>query len=89
MGLDFDPSVAFHELAHSEGNEAANRELASFRAADQAQALAWVSVARGRSQALKASEPVEPTDHDLASPLNRWQRNYVAALKIAELELSS
>lgn len=88
MGLDFDPSIAVHELAHSEGNEVANRELAWFRTADQPQALAWVSIARGRAQSLGDLEIGEITDHDLARPLDRWLRNNVAALKIAELELT-
>lgn len=88
MGLDFDPAIAFHELAHKEGNGEANRELAWFRAADKAQAIAWVAISRGRAQGLGSLQPAELTDHDLASPLARWQRNYVAALKVAELELS-
>ena len=34
-------------------------------------------------------EPQHPPEaHDLAFPLRRWRRNYIAALKIAELELS-
>jgi len=88
MGLDFEPIMAFHELAHKEGNHEANRELAWFRAADEAQALAWVAVSRGRAQGLGQLCPAALTDHDLAKPLPRWERNYVVALKIAELELS-
>lgn len=88
MDLNFDPAIAFHELAHVEGNELANRELAWFRAADEAQALKWVDVSRGRAQNLGTLEIEEVTTHDLARPLDRWLRNYVAALKIAELELS-
>lgn len=88
MDLNFDPSIAFHELAHVEGNEVANRELAWFRAADEAQAPRWVDVSRGRAQDLEALEIEEVTTYDLARPLDRWLRNYVAALKIAELELS-
>ncbi|HYD12005.1 MAG TPA: hypothetical protein VEC11_04085 [Allosphingosinicella sp.] len=88
MELDFDPSIAFHELAHFEGNDVANRELAWFRAADEPQALAWVAIARGRSQSLGGPAVSKITGHDLARPLARWRRNYVAALKIAELELA-
>ena len=88
MEIDFDPAIAFHELAHGEGNGVAHRELAWFRAADAAHVSAWVSISRGRSQSLGALEIGNiPTD-DLARPLQRWLRNYVAALKIAELELS-
>jgi hypothetical protein len=88
MGVDFDPAIAFHELAHKAGNEEANRELAWFRASDEAQALAWVDISRGRSETLGRLKPASLTDHDLAAPLNRWERNYIVALKIAELELS-
>lgn len=88
MGLDFDPGIAFHELAHKEGNDEANRELAWFRAGDEAQALAWVDVSRGRTETLGHLSPAPLTSHDLAAPLNRWERNYIVALKIAELELS-
>ncbi len=88
MNLNFEPVVAFHELAHKEGNEDANRELSWFRAADQPQALAWVAVSRGTAQRLGDLRPAAVTDHDFARPLPRWERNYVVALKIAELELS-
>ena len=88
MGVDFDPTIAFHELAHKAGNEEANRELAWFRASDEAQALAWVKISRGRSETLGPLKPASLTYHDLAAPLNRWERNYIVALKIAELELS-
>lgn len=89
MNLNFDPAIAFHELAHAEGNEVANRELAWFRAADDARALQWVDVSRGRARGLGTLRIETATAHDLARPLDRWLRNYVAALKIAELELSS
>lgn len=88
MGLDFDPAIAFHELAHKAGNEEANLELAWFRASDEAQALAWVDISRGRSETLGLLKPALLTSHDLAAPLARWERNYIVALKIAELELS-
>ena len=88
MDINFNPSIALHELAYCEGNDIANRKLAWFRAADQAQALAWVSISRGRSQSLGEMQIDDITTDDLTGPLHRWQRNYVAALKIAELELS-
>ncbi len=88
MNLNFEPVVAFHELAHKEGNEEANRELAWFRAADQPQALAWVAVSRGTAHGLGDLRPAALTDHNFARPLPRWERNYVVALKIAEIELS-
>lgn len=88
MNLNFDPAIAFHELAHTQGNEEANREIAWFRASDDAQALAWVDISRGRAQTLGRLSPAPLTSHDLAAPLDRWERNYIVALKIAELELS-
>jgi len=88
MDLNFDPLIAFHELAHKEGNKEANRELAWFRASDDAQALAWVDISRGRAQTLGLTGHAPLTSHDLAAPLNRWERNYIVALKIAELELT-
>lgn len=89
MALNFDPAIAFHELAHKEGNDEANRELAWFRASDNAQALAWVDISRGRAETLGELGPAPMTSHDLAAPLDRWLRNYIVALKIAELELSN
>lgn len=88
MDLNFDPAIAFHEFAHKVGNDEANRELAWFRASNEAQARAWVEISRGRAQTLGRLEPLALTSHDLAAPLNRWERNYIVALKIAELELS-
>lgn len=88
MALNFDPLIAFHELAHKEGNDQANHELAWFRASDDAQALAWIDISRGRAETLGLLSPAPLTSHDLAAPLDRWERNYVVALKIAELELS-
>lgn len=88
MDLNFDPAIAFHELAHKEGNEEANRELAWFHASDDAQALAWVDISRGRARTLGLLSHAPLTSHDLAAPLDRWERNYIVALKIAELELA-
>jgi hypothetical protein len=88
MNLNFDPAIAFHELAHKEGNDEANRELSWFRASNDAQALAWVNISRGRAETLGLLHPALLTSHDLAAPLARWERNYIVALKIAELELS-
>jgi hypothetical protein len=88
MDLNFDPAIAFHELAHKEGNDEANRELSWFRASDDARALAWVDISRGRTETLGLLSPAPLTSHGLAAPLDRWQRNYIVALKIAELELT-
>jgi hypothetical protein len=88
MDLNFDPSIAFHESGISDGNATANRELAWFRAADNASALAWVDVSRGRANALGIVAHGTETNYDFTMPLARWRRNYVAALKVTELELS-
>lgn len=88
VNLDIEPSIAFHELAHYQGNEVACEELQWFRAADFGQAQAWIDVALGRSDALPVAEPAPPQDLDLAFPLARWRRNYAALLKTAQLELN-
>jgi hypothetical protein len=88
MNLDIDPGVAFHELAHRDGNAVANEELRWFRAADHGQAWGWIDIAMGRQDRLPSVIPGEPTALDLAAPIHRWRCNYAAALKIATLELS-
>ncbi len=89
LDIQIEPSIAFHELAQLQGNDAANLELARFRDADNADPYPWRNLAFGDLNALDPMEPQHPPEtHDLAFPLRRWRRNYIAALKIAELELS-
>lgn len=89
LDIQIEPSIAFHELAHTQGNDAANLELARFRDADNADPYPWLDLAFGNLDALDPLEPQRSQErHDLAFPLRRWRRNYIAALKIAELELS-
>lgn len=89
LDIQIEPAIAFHELAQTQGNEAANLELARFRDADNADPHPWLDLAFGDLDALNPMEPQRsPESHDLAFPLRRWQRNYIAALRIAELELS-
>ena len=88
VNFTIDPSIAFHELGHKEGNEIACEELAWFRVADSGNARTWIDLALGRSDRLLADSSVEVERLDLARPLERWRRNYIVALKIAELELS-
>ncbi len=89
LDIQIEPAVAFHELAQTQGNCAANLELARFRDADNADPHSWLDLAFGDLDALDPMEPQRsPESHDLAFPLRRWRRNYIAALKIAELELS-
>jgi hypothetical protein len=88
MDLLIEPSIAFHELAHREGNAVALEELSWFRAADHGQAKAWIDLTQGRVNRLPIAMPRPEKKRDLAFPLNRWRRNYIVALKIAELELA-
>jgi hypothetical protein len=88
MNLQIEPSIAFHELAHQKGNAVALDELSWFSAADHGQARAWIDLAQGRIDRLPIVAPEPLADRDLACPLHRWCRNYVVALKIAELELA-
>lgn len=89
VNLNIDPSIAFHELAHLNGNAEASEELQWFRAADHGQAQAWIDVALKRKDALPLSAPAAQEDYDLSKPLFRWRRNYTVLLKAAELELSN
>lgn len=89
LDIQIEPSIAFHELAQLQGNDAANLELARFRDADNDDPHPWMDLAFGDLDALNSIAPQHPPEsHDLAFPLRRWRRNYIAALKIAELELS-
>lgn len=89
LDIQIEPSVAFHELAQTQGNDAANLELARFRDADNADPHPWMDLAFGDLNALAPMETQRSAEsHDLAFPLRRWRRNYIAALKIAQLELS-
>lgn len=89
MNLSFDPAIAFHELASISGNAAAQEELAWFRAADRGDAKPWIALAVGRQSRVELGAPAALESYDLAKPLGRWRRNYVVALKIAELELDA
>lgn len=89
LDIQIEPSIAFHELAQLQGNDVANLELVRFRDADNADPYPWLDLAFGDLNALDPMEPQHSSEaHDLAFPLRRWRRNYIAALKIAELELS-
>lgn len=85
MNIDIDPKIAFHELAHRGGNAVAWEELRWFRSADRGNARPWIDLALGRCSTVKLGQPEGVEQPDLAQPVERWRRNYVAALKIAEL----
>jgi hypothetical protein len=92
LDIQIEPSISFHELAHSRQNAAAHEELAWFRAADNFSPHTWMDIAFGRIDALHG--PVQPMQTPnapsvpLDQPLRRWRRNYIVAMKIAELELT-
>lgn len=91
LDILIEPSIAFHEVAPMQGNGAACVELARFRLADNSHPQAWIDLALGRLDGLSAmSVPTAPEDAlDLARPLHRWRRNYIAILKVAILELEN
>lgn len=85
-----EPSVAFHELAHKQGNAKANEELAWFRIGDNGDAFTWYDYSIGIIDRVPPPSAVPLIDsYELATPLRRWRRNYIVALKIAELEISA
>lgn len=88
LEIQIEPSVAFHELAYTQGNASANEELAWFRASDNGKPQRWIDYALGRITCLPGPyQPHAVAEHDLIYPLHRWRRNYAAALKIGGLEL--
>lgn len=89
LEIKIEPSVAFHELAPTQGNDVAHDELAWFRVADNGNPHEWVSIALEQAdqiQTIGIPKGIEPVD--LAKPLIRWRRNYAVMLKIASLELT-
>ncbi|MDM8359661.1 hypothetical protein [Pandoraea communis] len=90
LDIQVEPSIAFHELAFSQGNSAALNELAWFRAADNSAHQRWIAAGLGRTgNTVPLASPLPTEYFDLAKPLVRWRRNYIAALKMGELELNA
>jgi hypothetical protein len=88
LDILIEPSVSFHELAPSQGNSLTISELSWFRVADNGLNADWIAAALGRVDRIEPALPLQKIDHlDLSMPLSRWKRNYIAALKIAEIEL--
>lgn len=90
--IDVEPNIALYELAFAQGQEAAVDELLAFRLADQVHPGYWAEIALDRADAigeLPDGVPIRETDLtiDFTMKLRRWRRNYILALKIAELEL--
>lgn len=89
LDIQIEPSIAFHEQAQSQGNTKANEELRWFRSADNADPQPWLELAFGIKDRLDSVLPLRDSESlDLAFPVRRWRRNYIAALKIAEIELT-
>ena len=89
FNIEVESSVAFHELAHKSGNDVAWEELTRFRLSDSALAHEAIAVAMRRRPVMQLrgqSDNPGLTSADLAKPLRRWNRNYIIALKILELE---
>lgn len=90
MDLNFEPSIAYHELAHALGNQDAIDELSWFRGGDNHDTQEWLDLTLGRIPRLSTVTAVTgASPGNLAFPLHRWKRNYAAVLKIATLELSA
>ena len=88
LDLNYEPSIAFHELAHGVNNATALEELQWFRNADRPRPQDWLDIALGRLDRMAPQPAAVPvSDMDMAKPLRRWNRNYILALKVAELEL--
>lgn len=89
--LDFqiEPSIAFHELAFNEGNQAALEELGWFRVADNGNPHEWMAAGLGQLDRIPTvGTPPAVEQRNLAKPLKRWRRNYIVAMKMGELELN-
>jgi hypothetical protein len=87
LDIQFEPGIAFHELAHRAGNVEAEQELGWFRAADNAPSQDMLNVALGRCDGVSRTYAPHPVHlPDMARPIKRWNRNYIAALKILELD---
>jgi len=90
--IDIEPNIALYELAFTQGQDAATHELMAFRLADHVHPGYWAEVALDRADAigdLPEGFPERESDlaFDFTMRLRRWRRNYILALKIAELEL--
>lgn len=88
MNINFDPSISYHELAHTAGLQIAQDEYRYFLIADQPQAAAWVNLCYQRIVRLPAIISQTPSKQPFDMRITRWQINYIVALKIACIELS-
>lgn len=76
-------------MAHKQGNNIANEELAWLRQGDNADSHAKMDVALGQTERLVGvASPRSIDELDLAEPIRRWRRNYIVTLKIGKLGLA-
>ncbi|MFC8752904.1 hypothetical protein ACN429_19765 [Pseudomonas oryzihabitans] len=87
LNIDFEPSIAYHELAYGCGNASAAQELGWFRTANNAPPQDMLNVAMGLSNGVARNySPQHVQMADMAAPTKRWNRNYIVALKVLELD---
>lgn len=86
LNIEIEPSIAFHELHPAQGGDAVRDELRWFREADDSDPSQWIALALNRLEQLPKKQPTKDLPEvDLSTPLKRWRRNYIVALKTAEL----
>lgn len=89
LDIEIEPSIAFHEMAFNEGNSAALDELGWFRVANNGSPHEWVAAGLARTDRIQnVGTPPAVEQMDLAKPIKRWRRNYIAVMKMVELELN-
>lgn len=89
VNFSIEPGLAFHELAQRESNQPALDELRWFRTADTGgYAREWIDLALEHKSSIAIRETRDEEAVNLTKPIRRWRCNYVAAMKIAELELA-
>lgn len=88
--LLIEPNIAFYEMSSTFDPGHVNREIRDFYRAEHTHPMAWAAIALGRSDRMMMTEAILEREHsafDLSRPLYIWRRNYVLALKIAEIHL--
>jgi hypothetical protein len=89
-----EPNLALYEATVAGGSETTRQELLQFRIADNLDINYWTDLAMGRTRELSFADNELPTGSDECTEidfeirLERWSRNYILLLKVAELELS-
>lgn len=87
LGIIIDPALPLYEVASTQRNDIAVSELQIFRDADNADILKWTNAALYGKRFPMQQLSFHNKYVDFSTPLERWNTNYAAALKIGELEL--